>query len=135
MPVDLALSTNTPTATIELRQAQRLGDNGDHAAFLVVRSGAFAAALPFMFTRDDLLAFDQAIAALREKRIGIARLPATSENDVIEFVAADGGDLCVRGNLHEVDGQQSLTFSFAAAWEGLTTFADGLRRLRIGSAS
>lgn len=36
MSHDLALSTNTPTAMLELQQAQPLGGGGHYAAFLLV---------------------------------------------------------------------------------------------------
>ncbi|MDQ2667264.1 MAG: hypothetical protein M3Z05_14790 [Gemmatimonadota bacterium] len=129
MPLDLALSTNTPTATLELRQAQPLGDGRHHAAFLVVRSGAFAAALPFVFTQDHLATFAESLNALRTTRSGTASLQAGKSDDIIRMESVDEGKLRVCGELHETEGTQRLTFSFAAEWEGLDTFNDGIHRL------
>lgn len=129
MPLDLALSTNTPTATLELRQAQPLGDGHHHAAFLVVRSGAFAAALPFVFTQDHLDTFAESLNVLRTTRSGTASLQASASDDIIRFESADEGKLRVCGELHEAEGAQCLAFSFAAEWAGLDTFNDGIHRL------
>lgn len=130
MPLDLALSTNTPTATLELRQAQALGDARHHAAFLIVRSGAFAAALPFVFARDALRAFADALENLRAERVGSASLRGSMSDDVIRFESGDPGKLRICGDLYEAEGKQHLTFSFVAEWEGMDTFADGIRQLR-----
>ncbi len=73
MPLDLALSTNTPAAALELRQAQPLGDRRHLAAFLVVRSGVFAAALPFVFTSLDLASFGEALDTVARLRSGVVR--------------------------------------------------------------
>jgi hypothetical protein len=129
MPLDIALSTNTPTATIELRQAQPLGDERHHATFLVVRSGAFAAALPFVFARDQLASFAEALDGLFSTRSGTASLRASTSDDIIRFESADPGRLRVCGDLHETEGTQRLTFSFVAEWEGLVMFIDGIHRL------
>ena len=135
MPVDVSLSTNTPTATIELRQAQPLGTEGHLAAFLVVRSGAFAAALPFVFHRDDLTAFAEALDAVAATRSGVALLRGSASDDVIRFEAGNEGALRVCGDLYETSGMQRLTFSFAAEWEGVDAFSDGIRRLRARDVS
>ena len=129
MPLDIALSANTPTATIELRQAQPLGDGHRHAAFLVVRSGAFAAALPFVFARGQLASFAEALDGLLATRSGTASLLASTSDDIIRFKSADRGILCVCGDLHEAEGMQRLTFSFVAEWERLERFIDGIHRL------
>jgi hypothetical protein len=134
MPLDIALSTNTPTATIELRQAQALGDGRHLAAFLLVRSGAFAAALPFVFARDELVSFAEALAALCTTRSGVAQLHGRENEDVIRFESAWMGELRIAGHLHEGSEAQQLTFDFAAAWDGLESFIDGLRRLQAGIA-
>ena len=105
MPLDLALSTNTPTATLELRQAQPLGDQHRIAAFLVVRSGAFAAALPFVFTRDALVTFAESLDRITRHAKGIATLmelhcttaqhtlcfvwPYTSTQECVQFIYGD----------------------------------------------
>ena len=130
MPVDISLSSNSPTATIEMRQAQPLGDGHHFAAFLIVRSGAFAAALPFIFARDDLLSFAEALETLSTTRSGVARLPSSENDDVIRFESADVGELRVCGELDETSGAQRLTFSFVAEWEGVGAFVDTLRQLR-----
>jgi hypothetical protein len=134
MPLDLALSTNTPTATIELRQAQALGEGRHLAAFLIVRSGAFAAALPFVFSHDELVSFSEALRALCATRSGTAELKGRVNEDVIRFESAHVGELRISGCLHEGSKDQQLTFNFAAEWQGLDSFLDGLRRLQAGVA-
>ena len=131
MPVDISLSSNSPTATIEMRQAQPLGDGHHFAAFLIVRSGAFAAALPFIFARDDLLSFAEALETLSTTRSGVARLPSSENDDVIRFESADVGELRVCGELDEMSGTQRLAFGFVTEWEGLGAFIDTLRQLYI----
>jgi hypothetical protein len=77
MPSDLALSTNSPTATFELHQAQPLGDGRYLAAFLLVRSGAFVAACPYVFSHHELVAFTEAVTVLLATRAGHVRLAAS----------------------------------------------------------
>ncbi|MEO8621743.1 MAG: hypothetical protein ABI625_11810 [bacterium] len=135
MPLDLALSTNTPTATLELRQAQRLGDQGRIAAFLVVRSGAFAAALPFVFTRDALTTFAEALDCIGPRARGTASLAAHAGNDVVRFEAMTTGQLRIAGDIHETeDAPQHLQFNFPAEWAGIPLFANGLRQLIVATA-
>jgi hypothetical protein len=134
MPVDLALSTNTPTATIELRQAQALGEGHHLAAFLLVRSGAFAAAMPFVFARDELVAFANALDVLMATRSGEAPLHGWENEDIIRFATGHDGQLRISGRLHEAPAVQQLTFSFAAEWVGLESFVADLRQLRVGTA-
>ena len=130
MPLDITLSSNSPTATIEMRQAQPLGDGHHFATFLIVRSGAFAAALPFVFARDDLRSFAEALDALSSTRSGVARLRSSENDDVIRFESAEVGELRVCGELDETSGAQRLTFSFVSEWEGLDAFTNTLRQLR-----
>jgi hypothetical protein len=134
MPLDIALSTNTPTATIELRQAQTLNEGRHLAAFLLVRSGAFAAALPFVFARDEADSFAQALDALNATRSGKAALNGSENEDVIRFESGHVGELRVTGRLHEGAEAQQLNFNFVAEWDGLSSFIDGLRQLRAGDA-
>jgi len=131
MPFDLALSTNTPTATLELRQVQPLGGTGQYAAFLVVRSGAFAAALPFVFLSASLLAFGDALAAMHASRTGSARLAASTSDDAIWFESADG-EVRMCGDLREQEGAQRLQFSFVAEWASLPGFISGIRHATTG---
>jgi hypothetical protein len=135
MPLDLALSTNTPTATLELRQAQPLGDLRHLAAFLIVRSGAFAAALPFVFTRAGLMTFADSLDVLCRETEGVAHLAARESEDVVRFTATRAGQLRIEGNLHETeDAGQHLQFSFMAEWEGVPPFAAGIRQLIADTA-
>lgn len=134
MPLDIALSTNTPTATIELRQAQAMGDGRHLAAFLLVRSGAFAAALPFVFSHDELVSFAKALGVLYTTRSGVAQLHGRENEDVIRFESAHVGELRIGGRLREGSESQQLTFSFVAEWDGLASFMDGLRHLQAGVA-
>lgn len=134
MPLDIALSTNSPAATIELRQAQTLGGGGHLAAFLLVRSGAFAAAMPLVFTRNELDSFAEGLDALHDTRSGAALLHGRENDDVIRFESTDMGELRIAGDLHEEPAAQRLTFRFVAEWAGLPSFLEGLRQLRSGYA-
>jgi hypothetical protein len=134
MPLDIAMSTNTPTATIELRQAQALAEGHHLAAFLLVRSGAFAAALPFVFLHDELVSFAEALDVLDATRSGVAKLHGRENEDIIRFESAHVRELRISGDLHETLESQRLTFSYVAKWEGLTSFIGGLRELRTGDA-
>lgn len=135
MPLDLALSTNTPTATLELRQAQLLGYQNRIAAFLVVRSGAFAAALPFVFTRDALITFAESLDIIGRRANGVAHFMAHEGNDALHFEATPAGQLRITGDLHESDdGEQHLLFSFQVDWDSLRSFANGLRQLIVATA-
>lgn len=127
MPSDLALSTNTPTATFELQQAQPLGDGRFFAAFLLVRSGAFAAARPYVVLRQELLDFAEAVSSLLTTHAGIAHLAASDGDDVVRLEATDAGGLRITGTLHDPDDSaQLLRFGFTAQWEGVPYLADGL---------
>ena len=128
------LSTNTPTATLELRQAQALGEGRHLAAFLLVRSGAFAAALPFVFSHDALGSFAEALGVLCAMRFGAAQLQGREDGDVIRIESVHMGELRISGRLHEGSKDQQLTFNFTADWDGLASFVDGLRRLQTGIA-
>jgi len=135
MPLDLVLSPNTPAATLELRQAQPLGDQHRIAAFLVVRSGAFAAALPFVFTRDALVTFAESLDRIGPHAEGVATLMAHEGSDALRFEATPAGQLCVTGDLHESeDGEQHLLFSFQVDWDSLVSFANKLRQLIVAIA-
>ena len=130
MPSDLALSTNTPTATFELQQAQPLGDGRFFAAFLLVRSGAFAAARSYIFSRHALERFAEAVSVLLTTHAGIAQLAASDGDDVVRLEATDAGGLRITGTLHDPeDSDQLLRFGFTAQWKGLPSLADGLHRL------
>src|SRR2546430_2369798 len=129
MPVDLALSTNTPTATLELRQLQPLGSGEHLATFLVVRSGAFAAALPFVFTRDALRVFSRDLDTVWRAKTGEARLVSNAGGDMISFAATEDARLRISGDLHDVEDEQHLRLAFWAEWEGIAPLADGLRKM------
>jgi hypothetical protein len=134
MPIDIALGAETPTATLALREAQPLPDGSGFAAFLVVRSGAFAAAMPFFFTeaaRDALIAgLDHLVAG----RSGTARLDARDTADSLTLTAgADGGAVSISGTLHDPDSDQLLRFRFPAPRPAVTPLVAGLRRLTIPS--
>lgn len=128
MPTDIALSTNTATGTLELRQAQPMPDGSGYAAFLVVRSGGFAAALPYFVTTDAWRGFVAALAGMCAGAGGVARLPARDGDDHIAIAAAGEGLITVSGSLREMD-DQSLRFRFATSSRGLDALVEGARRV------
>ncbi|MEP6992029.1 MAG: hypothetical protein ABJA80_13945 [bacterium] len=130
MPLDLALSTNTPTAALELRQAQPLGDQRHVAAFLVVRSGVFAAALPFVFTSRALASFTEALDTVARSRTGEAELSGRDGGNIVRFEVNAGGALHITGTLADPDDDtQRLQFAFGVPWEGVVAFAGVVREL------
>lgn len=127
MPADLALSTNTPTATFELHQIQSLGDRRHFAAFLIIRSGPFAAATPFVFTTNALREAASGIESMVGARAGAAQLAAREGSDVITFEASEAGALRIAGRLRDADNDQHLQFGFRAEWDGMSALAQGMR--------
>jgi hypothetical protein len=129
MPIDIALATDAPTGTLELRQAQGLRDGGTFGAFLVVRSGGFAAAVPFFFSRAALGEFTHALGTLADARVGEARLPAHEGDDFIAIRMHDGDILMVQGELREPEHDQHLRFQFHTPVDGLIRLRDGVQQL------
>jgi hypothetical protein len=129
MPIDIALATDAPTGTLELRQAQGLRDGNTFGAFLVVRSGGFAAALPFFFSRAALGDFTHALGTLADARVGEARLPAREGDDFLALGMGDGDTATVQGELREPENGQLLRFRFQTPIDGLTRLRDGAQRL------
>lgn len=129
MPTDLALSTNTATGALELRQAQPMPDGSGFAAFLVVRSGGFAAALPYFVTTGAWREFASALDRVTAGDGKPARLRARNSDDFVAITGGGDGLLSVFGSLHEPDDDQLLRFRFMTPAHGLAPFAAGVRRL------
>ena len=133
MPIDIALSTNTAVGALELRQAQPMPDGSGYAALLIVRSGAFAAALPFFVSADGWNAFRDALVGLTHVSHAStalpARLAAREGSDAIELAAAADGMVAISGTLHELEGDQSLRFRFVTDARGLDAFVAAAERL------
>ena len=128
MAVDVALSTNSPVATLALKQVQPIPGDRHLAAFLVVRSGTFAAALPFIFERTAGDQFVDAIETLRHAEGGEARLGSVNGPDYIMMRSIDDDGLRIAGELHDPeDDAQHLAFGFVAQWAGMEPFVTGLR--------
>ena len=132
MPTDVALSTNTPTAALELRQAQPMPDGSGYAAFLIVRAGPFAAAVPFLATGDDWRGFARALGRVPSGDGAPARLRARDGDDHVAIASAGNGLLAVTGSLHDPDDDQSLRFRFTTPMGGLAAFAAGVQRVAGG---
>ena len=133
MPIQIALANAAPDATLELREVQPMR-GGDFAAFLLVRSGAFAAALPFFFTRGALHDFRGPLAMLVAGGAGAATLTSTAAS----FITLDGGPantLVVKGTLREANPQQSLEFAFTVARADAAPLLDGLKQLVAPTSS
>jgi hypothetical protein len=128
MPIDITLAANTPTATLELRQAQATSDGAAFAAFLIVRSGGLAAALPFFVTRNALHEFLAALEGLANGASTPARLPAREGAGVLALEIAPDGRMIVSGELEE-DEDQRLRFRFATDRQGAATLYTGLKTL------
>lgn len=126
--MDIALGSNTPTGTLELRAAQPLPDNSGLAALLVVRAGSFAAALPYFVTREALREFTDAIGAMANGANASARLPAREGNDFVN-VTRTADSARVSGELSEDDGEQRLRFRFDTRASGLASLHGGLCRM------
>jgi len=129
MPTDVALSTNTPSAALVLKQALPMPDGSGYAAFLVVRAGPFAAALPFLATSDAWLEFVRALERVPAGDGAPARLRAREGDDFVAIAGAGEGLLAVSGSLHDPDDDQALRFRFTAPVQGLAAFLSGVRRV------
>lgn len=129
MPIDLSLSTNTSTGALEFRQAQPMPDGSGYAAFLVVRSGGLAAALPYFWTAGAWAGFVEALAALRREGLGAARLPAREGDDYLDIAHGGDGLLAVSGMLHDAHDDQLLRFRYLTPLHGLDGFLADARRL------
>lgn len=128
MAIDITLAANTPTATLELRQAQAIPDGSGYAALLVVRSGGLAAALPFFVTGN---AVRELVHALDAKTGGVAtpaRLSSRDGSCTLVIEVTPGDELAISGQLAESDDQQ-LRFRFLTHLRGAGELAAGLRAL------
>ena len=135
MPFDLAPACNTPTATLELQQAQPLGDGQYFAAFLIVRAGVFSAALPFVFTKEALDQFEHELEALARDARGEARLLSRDGETVLQIAMSGDAGIRVSGDLRDPDEpEQLLRFAFTTVNQMLTALRAGLKRLRDSSA-
>ena len=135
MPRDLVLSSNTPTATLELRQAQPLGDGRHFAGFLIVRAGVFAAALPIVFTADVLTQFLDELSALGTGVGTEARLTSLDGDNVLRIGLESDANVRVSGELRDPEeAEQLLRFAFMAGRETINELADGLQHLRDGDS-
>lgn len=128
MPMDIALGSNTPTGTLELRAAQSLPDSSGFGALLVVRAGSFAAALPFFVTRSAVREFTDALGVMTNGANGDARLVAREGGDFVS-IGRVADAVSVHGALSEDDGEQRLQFRFETRASGLAPLHLGLCRL------
>lgn len=128
MPTDVALSSNSATGAIELRQAQPMPDGSGYAAFLVVRSGGFAAALPYFVTAQAWRDFVRALDDVTVADGAPARLHARDSEDFIAIAASGDGQIAVFGSLREAD-DQLLRFRFTTPSAGLEALIAGVRRV------
>ena len=91
--------------------------------------------MPFMFAREELLSFANALEELLATRSGAAELYGMENEDVIRFGTDHEGELRASGTLHEAPEGQTLTFAFVAKWTGLPVFLQGLRQLQADLAT
>lgn len=133
MPIQIALANPAPDAALELREVQPTR-GGDFAAFVVVRSGGFAAAVPFFFTRRALLDFVAPLSALVTGGTGAATLTSTTAGSFITLEPTTNG-VTVKGTLREADPGQSLEFGFPTARANTEPFLVGVRTLIETAAS
>lgn len=127
---DIALTTNVPAASLEMKQLQPIGD-ARFATLLVVRSGAFAAALPFSFERASLRVFVQDLQEMRTVGTSAA-LAAVDRSASIRFEPGPSSRLTVLGELKE--GEQRMTFSFSTDQSCLGTLVADLSRCLSAAA-
>jgi hypothetical protein len=126
--MDIALSTNSPTAALEFRQLQRFGDGSGFATLLVIRSGGFAAALPFHFQPGRLAEFISALESMDRTLKGNAILKPTWEPEFLSFELDGSGHVRVFGELVESsEHQQRLHFSFLTDQTCLRPLASRLK--------
>ncbi|MDB4878751.1 MAG: hypothetical protein JWL60_197 [Gemmatimonadetes bacterium] len=132
MPTDLALSTNTSTSALELRQAQAMPDGSGYAAMLIVRSGGFAAAVPYFVDTAAWQRFGEGLAEVAAGGEGVAELEGRGSADRVRVANAGDGLVAVSGTLHEREGAQELRFRFTTSARGLDALVEGVARLGRG---
>jgi hypothetical protein len=128
MAIDITLAANTPTATLELRQVQPTPKGAGFAAFVIVRSGGLAAALPYFVTSDALREFVHALDGAVGGIATPARLPTRDGLGELVIEITSDGDMIVSGRLEE-GADQLLRFRFTTEARGAATLRDGLRSL------
>jgi hypothetical protein len=130
--VNVALDTNTAVATLELRELQPLSGVGALVCFLVVKSGAFAAAIPFAFAKDSLSHFVSELEMMAEEApatSGAARLEARLGGQYLGVDRLPGARVKVHGELRDDSPhEQLLRFSFEVADRCLSGLATELRK-------
>jgi len=125
--MDIALSSNSSTAALELREIQRYADGSGFVTLLVVRSGGFAAALPFYFELPRLMEFVEALQGMDRTLSGSATLKPTWEPGFVTFELDQHGHVRVFGELRETtEHEQWLQFSFNTDQTCLRQFAADL---------
>ena len=102
---------------------------GGYAAFLIVRSGGFAAALPFFVTTAAWQAFAGALDGVTAVDGPPARLRARTGDDFIAIEGAGEGQVAVSGVLSEPDEEQRLQFRFVTSASGLPALQAGVKRV------
>ena len=125
--MDIALSSNSPIAALELREIQRYADGSGFATLLVVRSGGFAAALPFYFEPPCLTEFVHALKGMDRSLSGSATLKPMWEPQFVTMELDHRGHVRVFGELVESkEHEQRLQFSFETDQTCLRQFAADL---------
>ena len=129
MPLDIELGEATPTAALALRQCQPLPGGQQFGAMLVIRSGGFAAALPFFVERAALGAWCTGIAALER---GTAEEQTLTERDGQSFIAIareHAAGVTIRGELHDMEERQRMSFRFTIGSRALAQLRRGLEEV------
>ncbi|MBA3671963.1 MAG: hypothetical protein H0W68_08065 [Gemmatimonadaceae bacterium] len=132
MALDLTLTNSSSTAALELRQAQRMTGGRYVAAFLVVRAGAFAAALPLVCETVAVTRFVNALDALGPGDSSNAAVLLSHEGECsITFSPGSGSTLIVSGELRPQAGEeeQLLRFRFLTTRDDAEPVSSGLRRI------
>ena len=107
-------------------------DGSGFATLLIVRSGAFAAAIPFFVETGEWERFVQALPRIGAGDAAAARLTSRLAEDFVALDDAGDGALVVSGTLHDLD-EQLLRFRFRTPAHGLPQFLAGARALSAAS--
>jgi hypothetical protein len=116
--MDVKLRTNTDNPALEWRALERWVEPSPipagWRATLVLRSGAFAAELPFYFDEYVLDPFLADLRRMDERLVGTALLPTPNEDPFIKLTVDPTGSVLVSGVLVDYEQNwQRLEWSFS----------------------
>ena len=134
--MDAVLRTNSERNSLALRDLKLFSDGSGGTCTLEVRSGGFAATVPFFFDPQPWANFLEKLQSMERNLQGSAKLGLNHEEPFIQMTLGNLGQLDVSGLLVEyTDRTQRLEFSFRTDQTALGGFASDLMEVARGNAA